>query len=219
MFPLPMEALSNVWYGSWRPLTRLGAGGGHHYIWHTTVRHDNLSCNCLYCKTAYIVKYGLEKNLPGLTPYPSSAVVPAGLLGLTPSPSSAVVPTGLPPLVLTPLILLVVPLGRPRSFFRLHPHTTLLRSMYISTAVWTQPKTPSTHSVHLAQYLVGLYLSFDRLINVVEASKRCNISNSFATFQQRWSTRASSLVPRPIQVRSRYKANYNRGSILKNEAK
>ena len=51
MFPLPMEALGNARYGSWRPLINLTQTfqvcnlstppffGGHPYIWCTTVRH------------------------------------------------------------------------------------------------------------------------------------------------------------------------------------
>ena len=55
---LPMEALDNVWYGSWRPLTYLTRTfrachlctlnvaaiffRGHPYIWRTTVRHDTV---------------------------------------------------------------------------------------------------------------------------------------------------------------------------------
>ena len=56
MVPLPMEALSNAWYGSWRLWTNLTETfrachcallvwppfffPGHPYIWRTTVRHD-----------------------------------------------------------------------------------------------------------------------------------------------------------------------------------
>ena len=43
---------------------------------------------------------------------------------------------------------------------------------------------------------------------MVEASKRQSNYNSSATFRQHWSTWASSLVLRPIQVRSGYEANY-----------
>ena len=74
--------------------------------------------------TPYPSSAVVSTSLPEPTPYPSSAVVPTGLPGLTPYPSSAVVPTGLPPLVLRPYpSILVVALGRPRPFFRLHLHT------------------------------------------------------------------------------------------------
>ena len=60
-----MEALDNVWYGSWRPLTYLTRTfrachlctlnvaaiffRGHPYIWRTTVRHDTSHLHYGYC--------------------------------------------------------------------------------------------------------------------------------------------------------------------------
>ena len=105
--------------------------------WHGRPADTNASVNIWQ---AFMLLWG--HRLPELTPYPSSAVVH----------------TGLPPLVLTPYpSILVVPLGRPRPFFRPHPHTQRFRAAGIIAALWTRPKTLSTHSVHFTLYLVGLY--------------------------------------------------------------